>query len=139
LVSALRAYTERTLSGSGVDYTIDDSCFQARLPAEMETALFRAFQEGINNVVRHAHATQLHIELSCDGSQFHGTLEDNGRGFQPTVAQQNGQEEGGFGLLGMRERITQCGGTMTIASSPGAGTRIDFWIPLGEVFDASSD
>jgi signal transduction histidine kinase len=139
LVSALRAYTERTLEGSDIDYTIDDTCFQARLPAAAETALFRAFQEGINNVVRHANASQLRIELACDGHRFRGTLEDDGQGFQRTAAQLNGQEGGGFGLLGMRERVTQCGGTMTIRSSPGAGTRIDFWIPLEGVFDASSD
>jgi signal transduction histidine kinase len=139
LVSALRAYAERTLAGSDLAFEIDDRCFHNRLPPAVETALFRAFQEGITNVLRHAGATQIRVTLACADGFFEGELADDGRGFEPALVAANGHDARGLGLLGMQERITQCGGEMEIVSAPGQGTRIRFLLPLEEVVSAPED
>lgn len=133
LVSALNAYTERAVESTDLTFTIDDHCFNDRLPPEVETALFRVMQEGITNVLRHAGASHIEITLACKDGLFKGILADDGRGFEPKALQLNGQRTRGLGLLGMHERISQCGGQMEIDSAPGRGTRIYFSIPLPEV------
>jgi len=133
LVSALNAYTERALDGSGMTFAINDQCFDDRLPPAIETALFRVLQEGITNVIRHADASHIEITLSCNDGLLEGSLADDGRGFEPDTFQLNGQRPRGLGLLGMHERINQCGGKMAIDSAPGHGTRIHFSVPIREV------
>lgn len=139
LVSALNAYIDRALESTDLTFSIDDGCFNDRLPPEVETALFRALQEGITNVVRHADASHIEISLACNNGLFEGSLVDDGRGFEPKVFQLNGQRSRGLGLLGMHERVNQCGGQMEIDSAPGRGTQIRFSIPLPEVLSESKD
>lgn len=139
LVSALRAYGERALEGSNLIFEIDDRCFNDRLPPAIETSLFRVFQEGITNVVRHADATRISVRLQCTDGFFDGELADDGRGFEPAEFQTNGHSARGLGLLGMQERVTQCGGEMEISSAPGQGTSLRFTIPLNEVTHAPAD
>jgi signal transduction histidine kinase len=132
LVSALRAYADRALQGGELELSIDDDRFKNRLPAEIETTLFRAFQEGITNVVRHADATRICITLTCDDHLFEGMLVDDGRGFDLSAVQPNGHNGRGLGLLGMQERMIQCGGQMEIDTAPGQGTRVRFSLTLPE-------
>ena len=132
LVSALNAFTERAVEGTDLTFAIDDQCFEDRLPPEMETALFRVMQEGITNVLRHAGASHIEIALACNNGLFEGSLADDGRGFEPKAFKLNSERIRGLGLLGMHERISQCGGRMEIDSAPGRGTRIDFTIPIRE-------
>lgn len=139
LVSALYAYAERALEGSDLTFELDDRCFNNRLPPAIETALFRAFQEGITNVVRHADATHIWVTLTCEDGFFEGKLADDGRGFEPEEIQSNGHDTRGLGLLGMQERVTQCGGQMEVESTPGWGTCIRFHIPLKEVAHAAGN
>jgi signal transduction histidine kinase len=101
-----------------------------RLPPELETALYRIFQEALSNVVRHAEATKLSVTLACNDHTFEGKIEDNGRGFDLTSIQTNGDNIRGLGLLGMQERVIQCGGSMEIISNQGLGTKIRILIPL---------
>lgn len=132
LVSALRAYADRALQGRELELSIDDDRFKNRLPAEIETTLFRAFQEGITNVVRHADATRICITLACEDHLFEGMLVDDGRGFDLSAVQPNGHNGRGLGLLGMQERMAQCGGHMAIETAPGQGTRVHFSLALPE-------
>jgi signal transduction histidine kinase len=103
-----------------------------RLPPELETALYRIFQEALSNVVRHAEATKISITLACNNHTFEGKIEDNGRGFDLTSIQTNEDNIRGLGLLGMQERVIQCGGSMEIISDQGRGTQIQIFIPLTE-------
>lgn len=135
LVSALHAYAGRTLKGSDLQFSIDHQRFHNRLPAEVETALFRTFQEGITNAVRHANASQIRISLACDDRLFAGELVDDGRGFDLKELQPNGHAGRGLGLLGMQERMAQCGGKLEIDTEPGRGTRLRFTVTLAEVCD----
>jgi signal transduction histidine kinase len=133
LAAALRAHIERCSNGSGVEFHIDAQGLPDRLPEELEITLYRIFQEGISNVVRHAHATQANITLARHNGTFEGQISDNGAGFDPHSVRLNGGQARGLGLMGMHERVHQWGGTLQIQSQPGAGTRIAIQVPIPEV------
>ncbi len=112
-----------------VDYT---SSFDARLPDQTETHLFRIVQEALTNIARHAQATRVAIHLRPENGTLRLTISDNGRGF--AVASRNGNEarKGGMGISGMRARAASAGGGLKIDSKPGAGVTIEVWAPLAE-------
>jgi signal transduction histidine kinase len=91
-----------------------------RLPAAVETALYRVVQEAVTNVVRHASATRIDVLIERRDGRVMLMVEDDGKGFVPETA--GGTER--FGLIGMRERAEALGGTLTIESAPGGGTTI---------------
>ncbi|MFN8635758.1 MAG: sensor histidine kinase [Chloroflexota bacterium] len=96
----------------------------ARLPPEVEQELYRLAQEALNNVLKHAHARHVGVEL--DITQERAVLEvaDDGVGFEAAL-----HGGGGFGLPGMRERAARLGGTLQVESAPGAGTRVRVEVP----------
>jgi signal transduction histidine kinase len=95
-----------------------------RLPAEIETTLFRIFQEGMNNVVKHANAGVVKVNLTYSHPKVILIVIDNGDGFQQPVT------SGGIGLLGMRERVEAVKGEIDIRSIVGKGTRIRVELPV---------
>jgi nitrate/nitrite-specific signal transduction histidine kinase len=99
---------------------------ERRLPIKFEEELYRIAQEGLNNVVKHAEATQVQIQLKYDENTVSLEVMDDGKGFEPEAATQSG----GFGLQGIKERVQQLGGTMKIESVPLKGTRLRVRIPL---------
>jgi signal transduction histidine kinase len=96
-----------------------------RLPARVETALYRITQEALTNVVKHADAKTVRITFVRQERSVVLTIDDDGCGF--TRAQVPGD---GFGLVGMRERTASVNGTLDIESKPGAGTRLMVEIPI---------
>ncbi|SAL02380.1 PAS/PAC sensor signal transduction histidine kinase [Caballeronia calidae] len=90
------------------------------------TSVFRLVQEALTNVVRHARASEVRIEIICARSRCRLSVEDDGRGAD--LAQPRGI--GAFGLLGMSERVRQLGGVIEFHSAPGQGFRIAADIPL---------
>jgi signal transduction histidine kinase len=129
LIPALRAYAERLFEGRDIQFEIR-SDHLSRMPPQIETTLYRIYQEGLNNIIRHAQASQVRITLKQDDNVFLGKILDNGIGFEPALISMTGLDEHGLGLLGMQERIAQCGGTIDIRSRPGCGTRIIVCIQL---------
>ncbi len=127
---AVRSMAEKALEKAGIAYEIDDHQFVGRLPKELETPLYRIFQEAINNIVRHSSATAVVIRITRDSAVFEGLIQDNGVGFDLNAIQLNGDDSRGLGLLGMQERTAQCGGSIHIHSKPGSGTAIMLQIPL---------
>ena len=95
-----------------------------RLPARVETALYRITQEALTNVVKHADAKTVRITFVRQERSVVLTIDDDGCGF--SRAQVPGD---GFGLVGMRERTASVNGTLDIESKPGAGTRLMVEIP----------
>jgi signal transduction histidine kinase len=97
------------------------------LSYEFKSSVFRQLAEAITNIEKHAHATQVQVQLATSGAAVHGLVVDNGRGF--VVAQRNNLP-GHMGLLALRERALMSGGWYKIESQPGLGTRIEFWMPI---------
>src|SRR5579885_3686832 len=105
-------------------------CAQERLPAEMETALFRIAQESLTNVVRHAQASSVDLKLIRRPDQVRLIVRDNGRGFTPPSTSDAALQHAGLGLAGMQERARLLGGRLEIESHPAQGTVIQATIPL---------
>lgn len=97
-----------------------------QVPAPIATAVFRVLQEVLTNVVRHAHATRVHVRLYENERGLVLTVHDNGRGMDTTRV----DEATSMGVLGMRERVRPFGGTVNFASEPGEGTLVHLRIPL---------
>jgi signal transduction histidine kinase len=96
------------------------------LTREQSIAAFRIFQEALTNILRHAQATRVHIQIKEDDGAVILTIGDNGRGI--TDDEKSGQRA--LGLLGMRERAHLIGGTIEIAGLAGNGTVVTVLIPL---------
>lgn len=132
LVAALKAHIERVFADSGIKLRLDSSGLRKRLPAAVETTLYRFFQEAVSNIVKHSQADRVTITLSRSDGVFDGAISDNGRGFDPENIAHTGDSPHGLGLRGMQERISQVGGTFEIHSAVGKGTNLKIRIPLQE-------
>jgi two-component system sensor histidine kinase UhpB len=132
LLPALRWYIgQYNGRHSEVTVTLNAERLPKRLPAEHETVLFRAVQEALTNVARHAQATQATIELRQEAGGVRLTIGDNGLGFDVNTPPKY-QRGSGLGLVGMRERVALVGGTCAIESAPGQGTRVTIELPVKE-------
>jgi signal transduction histidine kinase len=131
LEMALRRYGEdwSRLSGVPVDFH-SLGLETGRLPTEVETALYRAAQEALTNVLRHARARRVSVLLERKSDLATLIVEDDGIGFIPETASTGGGDRSKLGLLGMRERLLLAGGSLTIESAPGAGATVFARIPL---------
>jgi signal transduction histidine kinase len=95
-----------------------------RLSPQTELALYRMAQETLNNVVRHAQATQCHLEIEFVPKVVMLRIEDNGLGFTPPESPAELAPQGHFGLLGLHERAELIGAILDIQSAPGNGAWI---------------
>jgi len=111
-----------------VDVKIMDGI--GRLSPEIEIALYRICQESLNNVAKHAMARQVRITLIRTASLLTLAIEDDGRGFNSGHWRETASEHQGYGILGMRERLAELGGELTLVSSPGEGTIVRAQVPL---------
>jgi signal transduction histidine kinase len=96
----------------------------------VEAAPFRVIQEALHNVANHARASSVSVSLRRLGRQFVASVEDDGVGFDPELAEPVDVCRPSWGLLGMRERIEALGGTFAIESRAGMGTTVLMRIPL---------
>lgn len=101
-----------------------------RLSPDTETALYRIVQEALTNVARHAQADSVSVLLENRGTSVMLIVDDDGTGFDVTRVMGSGPHERNLGLYGMRERASLLGGTLTLESTPGAGTAVFVEIPL---------
>jgi two-component system sensor histidine kinase UhpB len=107
--------------------TIDQN---ERLDSDTETVLFRISQEAINNIVKHADATNVMVRLQQKPEAIALTIKDNGKGFDIDEILTDHQRER-IGILGMKERASMVGGSLSIQSRKGHGTQIFVEIPVG--------
>ena len=98
------------------------------LPDPISTCLYRILQEGLTNSVKHGEATRVDVKLKLACRYIILSICDNGYGFDPNLMLEN-QNEGGTGLIGMRERLESLEGHLEIESVPGTGTRLIASIP----------
>jgi signal transduction histidine kinase len=121
LDAALRQFSRSAAATFGLDVRFKARGFTGeRLPAVVETALFRVVQEAVTNVVRHARASRVDVLLEHRGDRVLAMVEDDGIGFEPDRVQRGEH----FGLLGLRERAEALDGSLTVESAPGAGTTV---------------
>jgi signal transduction histidine kinase len=126
LAAALRDLTGRLEERGGPRAKLEiDVPAGTRLPARLETAIFRITQEALTNVVKHADATTVRITIECRERSVALAVEDDGRGFS-----QRQRADGGFGLVGMSERVASLNGSLDIDANRAVGTRIAVEIPL---------
>jgi PAS domain S-box-containing protein len=119
-----------SLRSEGLQVVVVLDLGDERLPAEVETTLFRVAQEALTNVRKHARASRVHVTLDRPGSAVRLLVRDEGRGFRP-VEVTNGAGPGErVGLSGMRERVSLLGGSFEIRSDPGVGTSVLAEVPL---------
>lgn len=102
-----------------------------RLPALVETALYRVIQEALTNAGRHASASTVQVGVRAMEDAVEASVVDDGRGFDAGAALSR-RGDRGLGLIGMRERVETLGGWLRVASEPGGGTRLTVRIPLRE-------
>jgi two-component system, NarL family, sensor histidine kinase DevS len=124
LVPALERLAENFREQTGIAVELEARLGPARLPGEVETALYRITQEALTNVVKHARARSVSIVLTPKDGSVSAVIEDDGQGFE-----QGGGDEG-LGLLGMKERVELIDGKLTVESSAGSGTTIVAEVPL---------
>ena len=96
---------------------VDDHC---------ATAFFRVLQESLSNIMQHAQASLVRVELRQAGGQLNMTISDNGIGLRPDSR----NKVGSFGLVGIEERISLLGGGCSITGSPNGGTTVAVSVPV---------
>lgn len=101
-----------------------------RLPVSTEIGLYRIAQEALNNIVKHADARQVHVQVFLKHKRIRMTIEDDGKGFTVTPWSMRTFTQSGNGLFNMRERAESLGGTFAIHSRPGHGTEIIVETPI---------
>ena len=127
LVAALERLTESFSQQTGIDVDFQTALADERLPAEVETALYRIVQESLTNVVKHARARRVSILLARRDGAVKAVVEDDGQGFNSSG--EMGADHG-FGLVGMRERLALLGGRLDVESGRDAGTTIAAEVPV---------
>lgn len=130
LLPALRWYIKEYQKKCSIEVEFHAIGFKERLPAEMETALYRIVQESLTNTARHANAHKVSITLKEDTEAVYATIADDGRGFDYETLVKTGGQERSIGLAGMQERAVLLDGVLTIHSTPNQGTKVEVCIPL---------
>jgi two-component system sensor histidine kinase DegS len=102
------------------------------LPWSHKVALYRVFQEALNNARKHARATSVSLLLEVVDDSVRGVVEDDGTGFDFRSVTDTSLKSGGLGLVGMRERLAALGGRLEVETSPGRGTALSVEIPVSQ-------
>jgi signal transduction histidine kinase len=138
--SAARWYVEGFAQRSSLQVELDLPPEMARLDRDVETALFHILQEALTNVHRHSAASQVRVSLQVDAEQAHLEITDNGQGIpQDRLTRlHRGTSVAGVGLAGMRERVRELGGTLTVAPAH-PGITVIASIPLLQQKEIATD
>ncbi len=125
LATALRAYVDSACAKANIEAEMKLPDDGYPIPKEIAIALFRIVQEGLNNIIRHAGASHVSLELEADDRQYAFTLHDDGRGFNPNGA----RDSWPHGIMGMQHRVRALGGRFSLESAPGKGTTLRVVVP----------
>jgi signal transduction histidine kinase len=130
LEPALRWYTHRQAALTGMQAEFRADPIEARLEPRIETECFRIAQEALTNVVRHAKARSVVVELTRQDGHLHLSVKDDGIGFDVTASRGEAVHGASLGLLSMEERAALAGGGLEFKSVAGQGTEVHAWFPL---------
>jgi PAS domain S-box-containing protein len=129
LRAALEEHVHHAVKRTGLDITLKIRDVPDSLDADVGTCLFRVFQECLQNVAKHANATEVLVKLSGSSMGIGLSVTDNGIGFDH---RDKSRHQKGLGLTSMRERVRSLNGFLNIHSRPAAGTKVCAWIPSQE-------
>jgi two-component system, NarL family, sensor histidine kinase UhpB len=130
LVAALQGYTDEFARRSRANVEFHASGLEERLPDDVQVVVYRIVQEALTNVLKHADAGHVEVQVRRENGTVWASVVDDGQGFDVDAMLRS--RERGLGLFGMRERVALVGGTIEITSRPGQSTRVAIQIPLGE-------
>ncbi|HTM62646.1 MAG TPA: PAS domain S-box protein [Burkholderiales bacterium] len=127
--AALGWYGEEFAKRTNIEVKCDDQARERNrdLPREAAIALFRIAQEALNNVAKHAQATQVDLLIDADEHRMTIAIRDNGKGFDPSAAEARSTR---LGMTTMQERVIAAGGSLEIESAPGKGTTLMARVPF---------
>jgi signal transduction histidine kinase len=126
LATALRAYVDSACTKASVQADLRLPDGGGPIPKDIAITLFRIVQEGLSNILRHAGATRVTLELTTDGGEYAFTLKDDGRGFDPNSA----RDSWSHGITGMQQRVRALRGKFSLESAPGGGTTLRVTVPV---------
>lgn len=126
LVAALQWHAGQLRSSTGIKIYIDAPEEIDNLPADIKTGMYRIFQESLTNIMRHAEAKKVEIQLIVENKMIILHIKDDGKGFDILAS----SKKKTLGILGMKERSLNMGGEYIIGSYPGKGTSVMVSIPL---------
>jgi len=131
MAAAINRYARDTLEPRGIEVEVEfDGVQDHAVPSEVEVTLFRISQGVIGNVREHAEAKHVHIKLEVTESDCTMTISDDGKGFDPGKITKVDKSGRGVGLFIMKERANLVGGTGSVDSRLGKGTRVMVKVPL---------
>ena len=128
LLPALEFLAQSVSARSGIPIRVSGVRLR-RLPARVETALYRIVQEALRNAAKHSEARHVNVGIDVAERRVRCSIRDDGKGFDPG-ATMDGKRIGGLGMVGMRERLDALGGDLVIRSTPGRGTELRITVPL---------
>jgi signal transduction histidine kinase len=126
LTEAIENLCEELRHSSRVEWSYHIDNVDGLFPKNKEINFYRAIQEGSNNILKHASASEASVMVKVDESKIKAVIWDDGRGFDP----QQLSKSDGLGVLGMKERIESLGGMLKIESGTGQGTVLTIEIPI---------
>lgn len=127
LLPALAWFTRRYSDQTGIDVRLRHAGLEGQIPSAVAATAYRVVQEALTNVARHAGVFEVTVQVWSTGELLAAQVMDAGLGFDPEAPDRLATS----GLVGMRERVRLAGGTLTVESAPGSGTRILAELPLG--------
>lgn len=133
LVAALEMLARETQLANNIDVDFHQIGIEERLDPNVELALYRIAQEALNNVIRHARATRVSIDLNFSPQLLTLQISDNGIGFDVPESPAEFVPSGHYGLLGLFERAEMISATLEIDSAPGHGTQLTVSLPSSRI------
>jgi signal transduction histidine kinase len=130
LASSLKYLVEETCRKNDMLCTMIMDEIDNLFSAETKINIYRIFQESLTNIVRHADASRLIVEIKKQGDRVSFRVKDNGQGFDLKQARSRHLAKRGLGLATMNERALLAGGTLSIRSQKGEGTGLTLTIPI---------
>jgi signal transduction histidine kinase len=133
LVPAVRSHVRERARSTGMQIKLEiDGDEERELPEPIALTVFRALQEALANVHKHATANQVGVRLAFGPDALALVVRDDGRGFEVPASLGSLVQRDRFGLVGLRERLDLVRGTMQVRSVPGQGTELSIRVPLAE-------
>lgn len=129
LRAAMQYLVNQLAQTEGIDVDFEVEGEIEGLSTDMEVAIYRVLQEALNNVKKHAQATQVNVLAIFTNERITLTVQDDGQGFEVPEAMTDFASSGSFGIMGLQERAQLFGGNVIIESQPGAGTTVHLFMP----------